>query len=167
MWFTRLFNRKPKINNFQEQAGVSGFTYYKLLKQLMGMDMNKLFSSIFLTVLMGLQINCANQRLRENRDFGISATELQAKLNSPQVPLLIDVRTSDEYYAGHLPGARLFPANDIFMNVHQLPPEQEIILYCSDGQRSLLVAKHLRAHGFGRVKRLNDGVKVWPGTIER
>lgn len=129
--------------------------------------MNKFFFIILVIVLMTLQISCANQRLRENRDFGISVAELQAKLNGTQLPLLIDVRTSDEFYAGHLPGAKLFPANDIFMNVHQFPPDAEIILYCSDGQRSLLVAKHLRAHGLSRVKRLNDGIKAWPGSIER
>jgi rhodanese-related sulfurtransferase len=129
--------------------------------------MKKYLTGFLLAALLGLLIGCTNQRLQENRDLGISATELQAKLGGVSLPLLIDVRTSDEFYAGHLTGARLFPANDIFMNVHQIPTDKEIIVYCSDGQRSLLVAKHLHSHGFNRVKRLNDGIKAWPGEIER
>lgn len=129
--------------------------------------MKKIEAGIWLLILIALLAGCTNQTLKDNREFGITVSELQYKLDSSTPPLLIDVRTSDEFYSGHLPGAKLFPANDIFMNTAQIPADREVVLYCSDGQRSLLVAKHLRAHGYTRVMRLNGGIKGWPGDIKR
>lgn len=122
---------------------------------------------ILIAILLFFQANCTNRVLKDNRKFGIEATELRYKIDN-RIPIaLIDVRTTDEYYSGHIAGAKLFPAEDVFSNVNQLPQNKEIILYCSDGQRSLLVAKHLAANGFTSVKRLNGGIKSWTWELVR
>ena len=110
--------------------------------------------TLWIGFLLILSVGCSNQLLKEEREFGISPEALKVKIDQKQPMMIIDVRSNDEYYAGHLPGARLFPAKDIFLNVNQVPSEKEIILYCSDGKRSMLVAKHLHAHGYLQVRRL-------------
>ncbi len=126
----------------------------------------KKFNWIFFVILLaGSLWHCSNQVIRENREFGISAQELKNRLDTNADFLLLDVRTADEYYAGHIEKARLFPAKDIFLNVNQLPKNQDIILYCSDGKRSLLVSRHLRENGFLRVRRIDGGLKFWTWSL--
>lgn len=117
---------------------------------------------VFLT---GCLIQCSNQVLKDDYDFGISAIEVKARIDAKSDFLLLDVRTADEYYAGHIEKARLFPAKDIFLNITQLPKDQDIILYCSDGTRSLLVSRHLRENGYFRVRRMNGGIKSWSWSL--
>jgi len=119
------------------------------------------FLAFLVGVISVLFLQCTNQLLKENRDFGISASELRGKIDSNESFLLLDVRSAKEYYVGHLKKAKLFPAADIFSNVKQLPVDDEIVLYCSDGTRSLLVTKHLKSYGYSNVRRLNGGIKAW------
>ncbi len=120
---------------------------------------------LFAILLAGWLFQCSNQVMTDNRDFGISAPEVKARIDAKAEFLLLDVRTADEYYAGHLEKARLFPAKDIFLNITQLPKDQDIILYCSDGTRSLLVSRHLHENGFLRVRRMNGGIKSWSWSL--
>ncbi len=129
-----------------------------MIKQISGMQWQIL---IWILGLFLGHLACSNPLVRENREQGISASELKRKIDQKELFLLMDVRSAEEFYAGHLPGARLFPAEDLFANVAQLPTDRPIVLYCSDGQRSALVAKHLKAHGFHPVQRLNEGLKSW------
>jgi len=122
---------------------------------------------LFLLIVLITSVGCTNRTLKKDQALGITPEAVKSKIDLKQPILIIDVRSNDEYYSGHLPGAKLFPATDIFMNVHQLPDDKEIIVYCSDGKRSLLVAKHLQAHGFRLVRRLNGGIKAWNWEIER
>lgn len=122
---------------------------------------------LFIILMLFLLNQCTSLALKENRKYGITPTELQYKIDAEKNWLLFDVRTNDEYYSGHLPGAKFFPANDIFLNTGRIPAGKDVILYCSDGQRSLLVVKHLRAHGYLRTRRLDGGLKNWPGKIEQ
>jgi len=41
------------------------------------------------------------------------------------------VRSQDVYDVGHIPGAKLIPANDIVKHIDELPKDKLIITYCS------------------------------------
>jgi 3-mercaptopyruvate sulfurtransferase SseA len=45
--------------------------------------------------------------------------------------IVIDVRSQDSYDAGHIPGAKLIPSNDIVNRMSELPKDKLIITYCS------------------------------------
>jgi|SRR5690242_18918572 len=45
--------------------------------------------------------------------------------------VVIDVRSEDAYNAGHIPGAKLIPSNDITTRINELPKDKLIITYCS------------------------------------
>lgn len=131
------------------------------------MNLLSLNRMVFVLFLIGWLLQCTHPVTQENREFGISAQELKNRLDANSNLLLLDVRTADEYFAGHIVKARLFPAKDIFLNIGQLPRDQDIILYCSDGTRSLLVSRHLRENGYVRVRRMNGGIKAWSWSLEK
>ncbi len=71
---------------------------------------------------------------------------------------VIDVREPDEYFAGHVPGARLIPLGSVAGAAGALPQDERVYVVCRSGGRSLSAANALRAAGY-------DAVSVAGGTI--
>jgi len=91
----------------------------------------------------------------------ISREELLSRLETGDV-LLLDVRPTPEYRAGHLPGAISMPLAELRERLPQLPPNREIVAYCR-GPYCVLSAEavgELRARGPHAV-RLEDGLPEW------
>ncbi|WP_438487517.1 MBL fold metallo-hydrolase [Streptomyces sp. S186] len=79
--------------------------------------------------------------------------------DGPQLdgPQLIDVRNPAEYAAGALPGARNIPLAALADRLDELDPARAVILYCRSGNRSLIAAALLEAHGFTDVSDISGG----------
>lgn len=91
----------------------------------------------------------------------LPATELLARARSGLVTVL-DVRPTEEFAAGHVPGAINLPLDQLEKRLHQLPTEQEIVAYCR-GPYCVLAfeaVQKLRAEGF-KARRLQDGLPEW------
>ena len=67
--------------------------------------------------------------------------------------VVIDVRTPEEYAAGHLEGAVLldFNGGQFAAEFPGLDPEGEYLVYCRSGNRSAQAASIMRDHGFEHV----------------
>ena len=78
--------------------------------------------------------------------------------------VLVDVRRSDEYFAGHIPGAICIPNESIGdERPGELPnPGQTILIYCRTGNRSQQAAQKLAALGYTRVYDFG-GIVDWTG----
>jgi rhodanese-related sulfurtransferase len=78
---------------------------------------------------------------------------------------LIDVRTAEEYAAGHLFGAMNIPLaefqQDLDSWLPRLPREVPIILYCLAGGWSLQAATILVEAGLTNVLNLTGGITAW------
>ncbi|MGV4923230.1 MBL fold metallo-hydrolase [Streptomyces sp. BHT-5-2] len=72
-------------------------------------------------------------------------------------PQLVDVRNPAEYAAGALPGARNIPLAALADRLDELDPARPVILYCRSGNRSLIAAALLEAHGFIDVSDVSGG----------
>ena len=72
---------------------------------------------------------------------------------TPRGPLVVDVRTPDEYAAGHLAGAILLPHETAAESLSRMVPDRQapIALYCRSGRRSGLVLAELQAKGYTRA----------------
>jgi NADPH-dependent 2,4-dienoyl-CoA reductase/sulfur reductase-like enzyme/rhodanese-related sulfurtransferase len=77
-----------------------------------------------------------------------------------QRPLLLDVRTPDEFAAGHIPGARNIPVDDLRSRLAELPRDCTIAAYCQVGQRGYLATRILLQRGFPAVN-LSGGYKTY------
>jgi NADPH-dependent 2,4-dienoyl-CoA reductase/sulfur reductase-like enzyme/rhodanese-related sulfurtransferase len=71
----------------------------------------------------------------------------------PQKPLIIDVRTPDEFSGGAYPGAINIPLDQLPSKANELGKHsREIILYCASGARSAYGQRVLQQMGFTNVK---------------
>ncbi|MBI2376830.1 MAG: rhodanese-like domain-containing protein [Deltaproteobacteria bacterium] len=77
--------------------------------------------------------------------------------------LLLDVRTSGEYSAGHVAGALNISVDQLESRLSELgPKDRDLIVYCHSGTRSARAARILSAAGFTRVHDLGP-MSSWPG----
>lgn len=91
----------------------------------------------------------------------IDSRELLARLDDGDV-VVLDVRPHSEFEAGHLPGARSIPIDELESHLKELNREQEVIAYCR-GPYCLFADEAvdlLRQHGY-RARRLADGLPDW------
>jgi rhodanese-related sulfurtransferase len=94
----------------------------------------------------------------------ISTSELADWLSNKRqpAPLLLDVRTVEEWEVSHLPGARRVEPNAIAEDAAKgLTKESPIVTYCAVGYRSGEVAERLRAAGFTNVRNLEGSIFQW------
>lgn len=77
--------------------------------------------------------------------------------------VILDVRESDAYRAGHVPGAVHLPRGQLELRVNEaLPdPSVEILTICEFGKISTLAAATLRELGFDRATALDGGMAAW------
>jgi NADPH-dependent 2,4-dienoyl-CoA reductase/sulfur reductase-like enzyme/rhodanese-related sulfurtransferase len=62
-------------------------------------------------------------------------------------PLVVDVRTRQEFAAGHIPEAVNVPVDELRSRLGELPHDREIAVYCQVGQRGYLATRILRQAG--------------------
>lgn len=74
---------------------------------------------------------------------------------------LIDVRTPVEYAVGALDGAVNMPLDDLRDNLHRIPRDKPVVLYCGVGLRGYLASNILRQNGFSDVRNLIGGIKTY------
>lgn len=77
--------------------------------------------------------------------------------------IILDVRTKEEYDAGHIPNAMLLPNEDIGSEeIDILPDKQQLILiYCRSGNRSKQAAQKLVDLGYENIMEFG-GIIDWP-----
>jgi rhodanese-related sulfurtransferase len=75
--------------------------------------------------------------------------------------LLLDVRTTDEFEAGHIKSAINIPVDEIRQGMHELPRDRKIYIYCQAGLRGYLAHRILRQNGFNDVYNLSGGYVSW------
>jgi rhodanese-related sulfurtransferase len=87
--------------------------------------------------------------------------QLREMLAEGRTPRLIDVREESEWAICRLPGAELMPVGRIAEWSARLDPQQEILLYCHHGIRSLHAAMTLAGKGFTHVLHLRGGLDAY------
>jgi rhodanese-related sulfurtransferase len=77
---------------------------------------------------------------------------------------ILDVRTKEEFAAGHLAKAVLIPwTNKDFPEraAKELDPAKPVLVYCRSGRRSTAAAEALSKLGFTEVRNLDGGILAW------
>jgi rhodanese-related sulfurtransferase/DNA-binding transcriptional ArsR family regulator len=91
----------------------------------------------------------------------IDRDELLARMRRRDV-VLVDVRPTDEFEAGHIDGAESIPLDELEQHLDELPEDREVIAYCRGPYcvMSHEAVRRLRAAGV-RARRLEDGWPEW------
>ncbi|MFN2235348.1 MAG: rhodanese-like domain-containing protein [Anaerolineales bacterium] len=74
---------------------------------------------------------------------------------------LLDVRTQEEWDEFHAPQATLIPLDELVSRVSEVPSDQEIVVICRSGNRSLVGRDTLLDAGFTNVTSVDGGMNEW------
>ena len=96
---------------------------------------------------------------------GISARELQEKIESGEKVNLIDVRESFELAQGKIPGVKHIPLGEIPDRYEELDKNEHYYLVCHSGARSGNACLYLTQLGYN-VTNMDGGMLDWRGKIE-
>lgn len=98
----------------------------------------------------------------------ITPTELKARLDAGDVPLLVDVREPFEVGIADLPehGQVRIPTGDFPERFEELDSKSEVVVYCRSGSRSAWAAAILLESGYERVLNLRGGVLGWRAEVD-
>lgn len=114
-----------------------------------------------------------DQRVQEEKTVGegyisISMEEAKQLMEEETDYILLDVRTIEEFEAGHIPGAICIPNENIGEEeIAELPDkEQKILIYCRSGNRSKQAAKKMVALGYQKLVEIG-GIIDWTGDVEQ
>jgi rhodanese-related sulfurtransferase len=93
----------------------------------------------------------------------IAADRLAERILAGSPPLVLDVRTREEYARGHIPGAINIPHDELAGRLSELPgdPSQEIVVHCQSGRRAGMAEGVLREHGYTRLRDLTGHWQGW------
>lgn len=91
----------------------------------------------------------------------LDAAELEAMIAQDEA-ILVDVRTPEEFVAGHLEGAINLPVETFEPGEVPIAGEgKEVILYCRSDRRSGIAAEQLAEARGTTVRHLDGGILAW------
>ena len=93
----------------------------------------------------------------------IRPNELAQVLSQEPRPIVIDVRSPEEFSCGSIPGSRNLPWSDELADIltRDLPKEARIVFVCAWGHRSVVASISMKRHGFRHVGFLEGGLEAW------
>ena len=79
--------------------------------------------------------------------------------------MVLDVRSAEEFAAGHLPGAVNIPHDELAARIGELKDagDKDVVVYCRTGRRSQEALGVLQKSGFKRLMRLQGDYERWSG----
>ena len=99
-------------------------------------------------------------------DGDMTVTELKARMDRGDAPMIVDVREPAEFEICRIPGAVLIPLNQLPSRVAELDPDKEIVLQCKVGGRSASATAFLKRAGFSRARNLTGGILAWIDQVD-
>ncbi len=98
----------------------------------------------------------------------IDCDSVRSRLTGGANFVFLDCRESSEWNIARIEGATLLPMSELTERVGELngKQDQEVIVHCHHGGRSLRVAMWLRQQGFSRAKSMAGGIDKWSLEID-
>ena len=93
-------------------------------------------------------------------------TPVQLKERMASVGTLIDVREPHEWEISRIEGAELIPLKTLPEHFARLPKDEDIVIFCKLGGRSMKALNAMREAGFTRLKSLAGGINAWSRDVD-
>lgn len=93
----------------------------------------------------------------------IGADELISRIEAETAPMILDVRTPEEFAEGHIQGAINIPFTELAARASELEMEgsDELVVYCQSGRRAGIAEATLAELGFTNVRDLEGHIAAW------
>jgi rhodanese-related sulfurtransferase len=116
--------------------------------------------SVFILIVSALTVSCSQSEIV---DGDISQGSLIEQMASDNAPIILDVRTPEEYSAGHIPGAINIPHNTLTNRIDELSEykDEKIVVHCQSGRRAGLAEGVLREAGYNKILHLEGDMAAW------
>lgn len=113
---------------------------------------------ILFSLLLSVSLFTRAQTLKQ-----MDAQAFETKLKATKSPILLDVRTPDEYVSGHIAGAIEldYYSNDFKARANKLDKTKPVFVYCASGVRSNAAVVVLTELGFKEIYDLRGGIRSW------
>lgn len=102
----------------------------------------------------------------ENQRFLIKPKDLKKKLDENETVFLLDVREPHELAISSINNATLIPLGQLPGRISELPKQEEIIVFCRTGNRSMRAVQQLALMGFNNVVSLDGGINAWAREVD-
>jgi len=166
-------------------GAAAGFLYWKIFGCAFGicpLSQNK-YTSVLVGAIIGLLVITSSSCSAQSTDplTGQQATiqvslikedvdpEVFAAKMKEEHTVLLDVRTREEFAAGHIPNAinLNYNASDFTEQVNKMDKSKTYLVYCKAGSRSAGAAGIMSSNGFNTIYHLKGGIMGWPNPIEK
>ena len=92
-------------------------------------------------------------------EWSINSQELEPLIGKVT---LLDVREPEEFEQTHIEGCVLIPLGEIEARAErELKKDDDIVIYCAHGVRSLYALRAMSMMGFKRLRSLDGGICAW------
>ena len=96
----------------------------------------------------------------------VSPTELRKQLNQPDAPLVLDVRTDEEWASSHIGGALHVPLTELSERMEEVPAKPLFVI-CGSGYRSSIGCSLLQRQGRRDVSNVVGGWTAWEAAEKK
>lgn len=134
--------------------------------------MQRKFYGVILFLLLGGMAGCTTEQrqIQTNIDGTyrmISMSEAEEIFAESGDYIILDVRETDEFNSGHIPGAICIPHEQIAELAPDMIPDKEAVIYvyCRSGRRSKIAAQALADSGYVNVTEIG-GILDYTGELE-
>lgn len=93
----------------------------------------------------------------------VTIDQVQKMLDDNRDILLVDVRETQEWVAGHIPGAVHLGKGIVERDIERIEAnhDRKLVLYCGGGYRSALAGCNLMNMGYTDVSSMAGGIRAW------
>ena len=115
---------------------------------------------MWLVAFTSFLYSCSNG---QNGKTLVSAQEFSSQITSATEPIIVDVRTEEEFAGGHIDGAMNinWRSPDFEAEAQKLNKVNTVYVYCLSGGRSASAAGKLSSMGFKQIVELDGGILKW------
>ncbi len=119
---------------------------------------------ILFAAAASLLLGACGSNVEESAGTPISAAQLADRIQEGSPPLVLDVRTREEFAQGHIPGAINIPHDELPTRLAELPiakSEEVVLVQDSNGRRAAQAEETLRGSGYSNIRNLAGHWREW------
>ncbi|MDX1514992.1 MAG: rhodanese-like domain-containing protein [Gammaproteobacteria bacterium] len=93
----------------------------------------------------------------------VSPQSLHQRITRGDAPVILDVRSRQEFASGHIPGAINLPVTELRQRVGELSAYKnaELVVHCEVGPRAGMASRILEVNGFSGLVELEGHMRGW------
>ncbi len=121
----------------------------------------KRFVLLFVVLFLCINIVACNSTIAESKQ--ISPSELIELIKIEKAPVILDVRSAEEYSQGRVPGAINIEYRELPSRIDEIRKlgRKKIVVYCERGVRANIAEETLEKAGFTEVLHLEGDMSGW------